>query len=304
MFRSASVILLTVLLVLASLPFTQMPMANAEGKCPHKTDESRVGADDVRHYYDGCTYQNQPKLLEDEVWEPEEKDEKLPILNNRPRYKIRYHEQCEPGSEDVQNCDSNPDITKCKDGAYPLIRQIFTTEDEFVSQRRYCPGDPLPPNIEESDFVEPLVITPDQFRSFPIAGSKLTSNPNRFSLRNGHTHFWASEDAQEFTSNLSGADVRIRAIPVQWNWNYGDGATNSFDFPGENIPTHTLHQETPTSHSYENTGTFSVSATTLYRGEFSVDGGSWQAIPGQAVVPSEPIEIDVWRTAKELISNE
>ncbi|MGO3857102.1 MAG: PKD domain-containing protein, partial [Glutamicibacter arilaitensis] len=61
---------------------------------------------------------------------------------------------------------------------------------------------------------------------------------------------------------------------------------------------------TSTSHSYSDTGTFQVEVTTLYRGEFSVDGGTWQAIPGQAAVPSEPIEIDVWRTEKELIANE
>jgi len=135
-------------------------------------------------------------------------------------------------------------------------------------------------------------------------GSSIQSAPNKFSLRNGHTHFWASKDTQEFKSNLSGSDVRIKAIPIQWNWNYGDGATRNLSFPGEAMPSHTLHDETPTSHSYSETGKFGVKVTTLYRGEFSVDGGPWQAIPGQAAVPSNTLPIDVWRTKKELIAND
>lgn len=224
----------------------------------------------------------------------------------RPLYKFRKYDVCVPGLETIKGCDSNPDIKPCADGTYPIVIQIYSLEGRYLSRQIYCPGDPTPPNVPK-EFVQEekqIIITPEKFRSYPIKGSRIQSSPNKFSLRNGHTHFWASKETQAFKSNLSGANVRIKAIPIQWNWNYGDGSKRNLNFPGEAMPGHTLHDETPTSHSYSETGKFGVNVTTLYRGEFSVDGGPWQAIPGQAAVPSNTLPMDVWRTEKELIAND
>ncbi|NQD40704.1 hypothetical protein HP453_08165 [Glutamicibacter halophytocola] len=236
------------------------------------------------------------------------KDDSVQIDHDkpRPRFKIRSYDICVPGLETIKGCDSNPDIKPCSDGTYPIVLQVYSQEGKYLSRQIYCPGDPKPPKVPK-ELVKTerrIVVTPEKFRTYPIMGSSIQSAPNKFSLRNGHTHFWASKDTQEFKSNLSGSDVRIKAIPIQWNWNYGDGATRNLSFPGEAMPSHTLHDETPTSHSYSETGKFGVKVTTLYRGEFSVDGGPWQAIPGQAAVPSNTLPIDVWRTKKELIAND
>ncbi|QDY65568.1 hypothetical protein FQA45_04165 [Glutamicibacter halophytocola] len=234
---------------------------------------------------------------------PEEQKNKL---RNIEKFKIRDYDACIPGRENVNACDSNPDQEKCDDGTYPIDRQILDAKGHVIYQFRYCPGESPEIRVPRENLLEkvPITITIQKFRSFPIKGSTIQSAPNKFSLRNGHTHFWASKNTQEFRSNLSGSDVRIKAIPIQWNWNYGDGATRNLSFPGEAMPSHTLHDETPTSHSYSETGKFGVKVTTLYRGEFSVDGGPWQAIPGQAAVPSNTLPIDVWRTKKELIAND
>ena len=220
--------------------------------------------------------------------------------------KFRYHDfdACIPGQETVNSCNSIPDQTRCDDGTFPITRQILNEEGRVLRQYRYCPGDPPKFNIPEGQLIEEISIDIERFRSYPIQASFINSDPNEFSLRNGHTHLWATAETQTFNSDLSGSHVRIKAIPIQWNWNYGDGTTRNLDFSGEPAPNHTLRDETPTSHSYSETGTFKVGVTTLYRGEFSVDGGPWQTIAGQAAVPSNPIEIDVWRTEKELIANE
>lgn len=251
---------------------------------------------------------------DDETWFKGESPEMI-LINNKDdkkkqdtpkviKYKIRDYNVCIPGREKVNSCRSNPDQARCEDGSYPISRQILDLEGRLVDQYNYCPGDPPKFQIPEENLIRQIKIDIEKFRSFPIKGSTIQSAPNKFSLRNGHTHFWASEDTQEFRSNLSGSDVRIKAIPIQWNWNYGDGATRDLSYPGEAMPSHTLHDETPTSHSYSETGKFGVKVTTLYRGEFSVDGGPWQAIPGQAAVPSNTLPIDVWRTEKELIAND
>ncbi|WIV42688.1 hypothetical protein ACR9WD_09805 [Glutamicibacter sp. PAEs-4] len=227
--------------------------------------------------------------------------EKIP---KNKKFMYRDFEACIPGQESVNSCDSNPDQARCDDGTYPITRQLVDDEGRFVRQYRFCPGDPPQFEIPKDQLVPEILIDIERFRSYPIKASTIKSEPNEFSLRNGNTHLWATAENQTFNSNLSGSTVRIKAIPIQWNWNYGDGTTRNLDFPGEPAPNHTLRDETPTSHSYGETGKFKVGVTTLYRGEFSVDGGPWQAIPGQAAVVSTPIEIDVWRTEKELIAND
>ncbi|KSU68186.1 PKD domain-containing protein [Arthrobacter sp. NIO-1057] len=239
---------------------------------------------------------------------PEKRDTQAPkkIKRENDKFRIRDYDVCIPGRENINACNSNPDQEKCTDGTYPIDRQILDKNGHVILQFRYCPGEPPRIQVPEEIRVEPerIIITIEKFRTYPIKGSEIQSAPNKFSLRNGHTHFWASENTQEFNSNLSGSNVRIKAIPIQWNWNYGDGAKRNLSFPGEAMPSHTLHDETATSHSYSETGKFDVRVTTLYRGEFSVEGGPWQAIPGQAAVPSNTLPIDVWRTKKELIAND
>lgn len=276
--------------------------------CPKADDQVGLGDDNAEHRSKSCDSDGpeDTRLKNFQTWmeengQPEHADKDKV---KKPKYRIRDFDECLTGNENKSSCYVNPDIQPCSDGSLPITRQIYTIQNVLVQQFKYCPGDPPPSDLPQDLFIEQIRIDIEKFRSFPIKGSSIQSAPNKFSLRNGHTHFWASEDTQEFRSNLSGSDVRIKAIPIQWNWNYGDGATRNLSFPGEAMPSHTLHDETPTSHSYSETGKFGVKVTTLYRGEFSVDGGPWQAIPGQAAVPSNTLPIDVWRTEKELIAND
>lgn len=225
----------------------------------------------------------------------------------KQRYRVEYSDTCRIGLEIVSGCHQNPDEQACPDGSVPYLRIIKfdggVRNGQVLSQTRLCPGEEQPvADIPQDQLIQIIRVTPEQFRRFPIEPSALNSDPKQFSLRNGHTHLWANAETQTFGTDINGTHVDVRAIPIQWQWNYGDGTRRSLNDPGKPEPGHTLHHETPTSHSYTKTGIFDVNLTTLYRGEFRVSGGSWQAIPGQAAVPSEPIFIDVWRTKKQLIA--
>lgn len=259
-----------------------------------------LGQTDVRVKWSLC-----PKKDKDSGYHRD----KQPIKEKRqgPKYDYRDFDSCSPTNDSFMECRSNPDLRVCDDGSYPIIRQILVVEGDkkgnIVDSFRVCPEDPKDQRIEEIN-KESVTVTLEQFRSFPIVASDISSSPANFSLRNGHTHIWATSQVQYFDLEIGQSLARIKAIPIQWNWNYGDGTTRNLNFPGEPAPNHTLRDETPTSHSYGETGKFKVGVITLYRGEFSLDGGPWQAIPGQAAVASTPIEIDVWRTEKELIAND
>lgn len=219
------------------------------------------------------------------------------------KYRVEYFRQCEPALMQVLGCDANPD-PPCADGSYPLLRLIFATngprKGQQVGMDSYCS---IEPKIDipgaERDVAK---VTPERFRELPILASTIISQPKSFSLRNGHAHMYAESRTQDFSVTIFDQNVRIRAIPVSYEWSYGDGSSQRYAFPGEPMSKRSFDEQTRTSHVYKETGDFGVGLGTRYRGEYSTEGGPWTPIPGVANVPSEPITMSVWRTKKILVA--
>lgn len=146
-----------------------------------------------------------------------------------------------------------------------------------------------------------IEVSPADFQSFPIQASKVLSQPKGFSLRNGNAHMYAVPNPQTFDVGIYDEPVRIRATPASYVWNYGDGQSKRTVSPGKPMPNHTFDEATDTSHVYTKTGDYQIRLSTVYRGEYSVDGAPWQPVLGTANVPSEPMPMSVWRTKKLLV---
>ena len=147
------------------------------------------------------------------------------------------------------------------------------------------------------------VVTLADFRRLDIKPSQIESDSGGFGLIRANTNFYATEEPQTLTTTMLGQEVSIQAIPVRWTWDYGDGSeTLSNPHPGG--PQYEFNQETTTSHQYQETGTFPVNLTTDYRGQFSVNGGPWIAIPGTASVDSDPAEADIWRSKSRNVAED
>ena len=142
----------------------------------------------------------------------------------------------------------------------------------------------------------------EQFRELAISASSIVSQPENFSLRNGHAHMYAESEPQNFNITLFDQDIRVRAIPVSYLWTYGDETSRALDFPGGPVAERGFDEPTSTSHVYRETGDFKVGLTTRFRGEYSTEGGPWTPIPGVANVPSVPVTMSVWRTKKILVA--
>jgi hypothetical protein len=142
----------------------------------------------------------------------------------------------------------------------------------------------------------------EQFRALSIVASSIISQPENFSLRNGHAHLYAQSEPQDFNITLFDQDIRVRAIPVSYLWTYGDGTSRTLAFPGGPVAERGFDEATSTSHVYQDTGDFRVGLTTRFRGEYSTEGGPWTPIPGVANVPSEQVTMSVWRTKKILVA--
>ena len=140
------------------------------------------------------------------------------------------------------------------------------------------------------------------FDELPILASTIISQPENFSLRNGHAHLYADSENQNFDIVIFDQDVRVRAIPTSYSWSYGDGSSRTVEFPGEPQANRGFDAPTSTSHVYKETGDFGVGLTTRFRGEYSTEGGPWTPIPGVANVPSTSVTMSVWRTKKVLVA--
>lgn len=199
-------------------------------------------------------------------------------------------------------CDSEPDGALVE---WIAIDSSTTPPTATPTGETSClyPGSPTPEPPNGGEVAEPaVVITLEDFQSQPIIAATVISEPNNFGLLGGHNNFWADVDEQEFTFDTLGDQVTIRAWPVAYDWNYGDGATRTTQTAGNPVPeSDWLMIETPTSHVYGATGDYNVVLTTRFNGDYSVNGGPWIPIAGQATVESEPHFISIWRSDNRLV---
>ncbi|WP_155853692.1 hypothetical protein [Arthrobacter sp. H5] len=176
------------------------------------------------------------------------------------------------------------------------------TESRTGSRSCLYPGtSPEPPGGGE--VVEPeVIVTLEDFQSQPILAAEIVSEPASFGLLGGHNNVYANVDEQEFTFDLLGDEVQIRAWPVGYDWNYGDGNTRTTQTAGTSVPeVDWLFVETPTSHEYADTGDYNLVLTTRFAGDYSVNGGPWLPIAGEATVQSEPHLMSIWRSDTRLV---
>lgn len=196
-------------------------------------------------------------------------------------------------------------------GSQYVIRARYERDDPQGTVERYgqpfCsePSEPVvdDPAAEEPEAPPMPVVTLADFRRLDIAPSTIESDTGGFGLIRAHTNFYATEEPQTLETTMLDQDVAIQATPVQWTFDYGDGSAPLVsNTPGG--PQKEFNQETTTSHAYQDTGTFPVGVTTAYRGQFSVNGGPWIAIPGTASVPSAPVEADIWRSEAKNVAED
>lgn len=190
-------------------------------------------------------------------------------------------------------------------GSQLVVRaEVIDDKDKFGVDRfgtPFCstvpePAAPATPAADGEPEAPPMpVVTLADFQQLNITPSTLKADSGGFGLRNAHTNFYASADAQTLKVEMLGQDVAIQAVPVQWTYTYGDGsAPKALSHPGG--PQKEFNQKLPTTHTYAETGQFTVNLTTSFRGQYSVNGGPWLPIPGTAQVPSEPVTADIWRS--------
>ncbi len=141
------------------------------------------------------------------------------------------------------------------------------------------------------------VVSLTQFQELPISPSLGFVQPSPHTLVGAETNIFAEGAEQILPLTVVGRSVRVKAIPVEYHWDYGDGNTlGPSAMAGSSLREEHWGEKTRTSHVYRSTGDFPITLTTYYRGEYSVEDGPWQTIVGRATVVSPPQTISVWRS--------
>ena len=115
------------------------------------------------------------------------------------------------------------------------------------------------------------------------------------------TNFYTTLEGSSniFEGDLPIGHTRIRAVPVAYRYEYGDGydlKTHSAGSPvSSQYSGQSLH-ETSTSYAYPQVGNFHAYVTVRYAGQYSIDGGPWQFFGTEIIRISEPVLVRVWES--------
>ncbi len=158
----------------------------------------------------------------------------------------------------------------------------------------------------DDEGVIPLpVFTLQDFQRLNVAPAVSTVEPAPDTLKNMNTNVFAVADAQAFQTELGGFPVAVRAYPVQYSWNYGDGASlGPTPLTGAPLAEGDWDIPTDTSHVYSETGDYSVTLTTYFYGEYNVAGTGWQPVAGFNEVASAPVPISVWKATVRNVADD
>ena len=102
-----------------------------------------------------------------------------------------------------------------------------------------------------------------------------------------------------FEGDLPIGHTRIRAVPVAYRYEYGDGhdlKTHSAGSPVSSQHSGQSSHETSTSYAYPQVGNFHAYVTVTYAGQYSIDGGPWQFFGTEITRISEPVLVRVWES--------
>jgi hypothetical protein len=123
--------------------------------------------------------------------------------------------------------------------------------------------------------------------------------PNGTALVNIETVLWVDTATNRSlgTVTLLGHQVELRVAVSQVTWSFGDGSSETIDSAG--VPYDPVYPcsaklcERYWGHVYTSTGALTLTATVTWTGQFRVDGGAWQTIPGTVTGPATSTTLTV-----------
>lgn len=112
--------------------------------------------------------------------------------------------------------------------------------------------------------------------------------PNGWFVVGLDANFYATGGSSVVDGTLLGFPASVRFTPIRWTWTYGDGSSATRSTRGGTWAALGIREfePTPTSHVYEQAGTYYIDLTVGYRAEYTFNGASWRTIAGTLWLPA------------------
>ncbi|CAL8898474.1 PKD domain-containing protein [Kocuria varians] len=168
-----------------------------------------------------------------------------------------------------------------------------------------CVGQAQAEDANDDGYVPLPVFTLQDFQQLAVAPAENHAQPAPDTLKNMNTNVYAVAQPQTFETTLGGYPVSVRAYPVQYTWNYGDGTTlGPTPLTGSPLADGAWDVPTDISHVYTRTGDFQITLTTSFYGEYNIAGTGWQPVNGYNQVTSPPVALSVWRSTVHNVADD
>ncbi|MGV8913026.1 MAG: PKD domain-containing protein [Rhodoglobus sp.] len=130
--------------------------------------------------------------------------------------------------------------------------------------------------------------------------------PNQWMIVGLDTNFYANASAHVVDGTLFGGTAQVRFAPVAYNWNYGDGTTATLSTAGTTWEKQKIAEfdPTPTSHSYNKPGTYTITLTVTYAAEYRVAGTSWRNVIGTLNIAAPPLTATAGHATTVLVNED
>jgi hypothetical protein len=157
-------------------------------------------------------------------------------------------------------------------------------------------GDVCVPEDEvDQESITGLIIR--EFKRIRWPGSQLVVQPRGGrTLVNFKTNFFTPDHRSiDYTVTVAGRSVEIRAIPVTYTYQFGDGETTRTASPGS------PHPNLDVTHEYRQTGAVVVRVDTTYAGEYRIGGGEWVSIADTLTVVGNGQDLEIVEALPQLV---
>jgi len=188
----------------------------------------------------------------------------------------------------------------------PVAETVDTVGESWCDlQRLPCvPWTPPAAAPAEASATGPVTIS--DIATFRPQPASAAMQPNQWMIVGLATNFYGTASAHVVDGTLFGGTAQVRFTPIAHNWNYGDGNTATHDTAGTTWAKYKIAEfdPTPTSHSYDEPGNYTITMTVTYAAEYRVAGIGWRNVVGTLTIAAPPLSATAGHATTVLVDQD
>jgi len=149
-------------------------------------------------------------------------------------------------------------------------------------------------------------VTISDIATFRPQSASAAMQPNQWMIVGLATNFYANASAHVIDGTLFGGTAQVRFTPIAYNWNYGDGNAATLATAGTTWAKYKIAEfdPTPTSHSYDKPGNYTITMSVTYAAEYRVAGTSWRNVVGTLTIAAPPLTASAGHATTVLVDQD